>query len=113
MYHFQYTIFDMNEWEISDPIDFEWDRHNQSKIRLKHGITTEEAEQVFFNHPVISRDILHSSTEQRCKLIGPTDLEKILMLVFTIRNHKLRIISARRANKKERDIYAKQIKENS
>jgi uncharacterized DUF497 family protein len=97
----------MNELEIPEPINFEWDSYNQTKIRLKHGITLEEAEQTFFNQHTVSFDELHSLVEQRHQLLGISDLGRILFIVFTIRGNKIRIISARSASKKERANYGK------
>lgn len=95
----------MNILEIVEPIEFEWDKHNTTKIRLKHNITTEEAEQPFFNYNLISSDIKHSNVETRYQLLGISDVNRILFIVFTIRGNKIRIISARVASKKERSKY--------
>ncbi len=97
----------MNELEIPEPIEFEWDKNNQTKIRLKHGITPEEAEQSLFNRRSIIFDTRHSKAEKRYQLLGMSNDGRILFIVFTIRNFKIRIISARSANKKERIDYDK------
>ncbi len=86
-------------------LEFEWDKGNQSKSLEKHGITAEESEQVFFRPYVLKPDGSHSAKENRFNLIGKTDSGKILFMSFTVRNNKIRIISARRADKKERKIY--------
>lgn len=109
MYHFPYTISDMNELGFPEPVDFEWDQYNQAKIQLKHGITAKEAEQVLLNSPIIDFDILHSSSEQRFKILGANNAGEVLFIALTIRGSKVRVISARKANKKERELYAKQI----
>ncbi|OGE80733.1 MAG: hypothetical protein A3H72_02075 [Candidatus Doudnabacteria bacterium RIFCSPLOWO2_02_FULL_48_8] len=95
----------MKDPEISEPIDFEWDQYNQTKIRFKHGVTPKEAEEPFFNEKIVNFDESHSKTEQRYKLLGSTNAGRILLVVFTIRNNKIRIISARSANKKERNYH--------
>ena len=85
---------------------FEWDTHNSDKIKTKHGVTPVECEQVFFNAPVIvGDDVMHSETENRLYLLGQTDSGRPLFLVFTVRKDKLRVISARDMNKKERRVY--------
>ena len=95
----------MQDALIPEPIDFEWDQFNTTKIRLKHGITTQEAEQAFFNQNLVFFDASHSSLEQRYKLLGITNRQKVLLVVFTVRGKKIRVISARSANKKERTYY--------
>jgi hypothetical protein len=99
----------MNDLELPEPIDFEWDQYNQTKIRLRHGTTPEEAEQTFFNYYLVSFDERHSTVEQRHQLLGISDVGRILFVVFTIRDNKVRIISARSANRKERINYGKKI----
>lgn len=93
---------------------FEWDKHNSEKIRTKHGVTPAECEQVFFNIPVIAGDDeKHSKNESQFYVLGQTDSGRLLFLVFTIRNDKLRVISARDMNKKERRAYQTHEEENT
>jgi uncharacterized DUF497 family protein len=85
---------------------FEWDKYNSEKIRKKHDVTSVECEQVFFNLPVIAgNDEKHSETENRFYVLGQTDSGRLLFLVFTVRKDKLRVISARDMNKKERRVH--------
>jgi len=85
---------------------FEWDKHNSEKIRTRHSVTPVECEQVFFNLPLIfCSDEKHSREEARFYVLGQTDTGRPLFLVFTVRNDKLRVISARDMNKKERSVY--------
>lgn len=87
---------------------FQWDDGNKDKNWLKHKVKNYECEQIFFNQPIIvTYDIKHSNTEQRFYALGQTDLGRKLFVVFTIRNKKIRIISARDMSKKEREIYRK------
>ncbi len=97
----------MNDLELPEPIDFEWDNNNELKIFRKHGISKIEAEQVFFHFFLGVVDEKHSKSEQRYNLLGVTDLKKVLFIVFTIRNRVIRIISARNADKQERQTYEK------
>lgn len=91
---------------LSKCTGFEWDKHNSEKIKTKHYVTPVECEQVFFNLPVIaSADEKHSETENRFYVLGQTDSGRTLFLVFTLRKDKLRVISARDMNKKERRVY--------
>lgn len=75
---------------------------------IKHGVSAFEAESVFYdNNHHIFLDIKHSTDEKRYILYGKSIYHKILMLAFTLRKNKVRIISARIASKKERMIYEK------
>lgn len=92
---------------------FVWDNANERKIWLKHKISIREAEQPFFNVYFTEPDTGHSQKEQRFTLIGVTNSAQVLFIVFTIRNKRIRIISARPASKKERLLYEQAIKETS
>lgn len=82
---------------------FEWDIYNSEKIRTKHDVTPVECEQVFFNLPLIAgSDQKRSQSEDRLYVLGQTDSARLLFLVFTVRGEKLRVISSRDMNKKER-----------
>lgn len=88
------------------PIAFEWDEANIEKNWKKHGVHYKEAEEVFLNKPLkVFKDIKHSTKEQRLTAYGITNSARKLTLVFTIRSQKIRVISAREQNKKERRIY--------
>ncbi len=87
---------------------FEWDEFNQNKNWLKHKVFWTECEEVFFNDPLlIYQDEKHSNIEQRFYVLGKTGSFRHLFIVFTIRNCKIRIISARDMNKKEKLEYEK------
>lgn len=94
---------------LPKPISFEWDKGNINKNLVKHKITNEETEEIFFDkNKTQLKDILHSTkNEPRFLIIGKTKKEKILFVVYTIRNSKIRIISARNLNKKEFYLYEK------
>jgi len=93
---------------LPQPLAFEWDDNNQNKIFLKHGILKTEAEQAFFNRRLYWFDAIHSHKEDRYNLLGITDLGKILFITFTLRKNKVRVISARIGDKREREKYAKE-----
>ena len=85
---------------------FEWDEGNKNKNWIKHRVSNSECEQIFFNHPLIVHiDSKHSNMEERYYALGITDVGRKLFIVFTIRNKKIRIISARDMSRKERRIY--------
>jgi uncharacterized protein len=91
---------------LPDPISFEWNKGNIDKNFVKHGVTNQEAEEVFSNEPlVVSEDIKHSLKEIRSKALGKTNKERLLFVSFMVRDNKIRIISTRDMNKKEEVIY--------
>ncbi len=93
---------------------FHWDTGNSEKNFYKHKVSNPECEQVFFNQPIIVvDDTKHSETENRFYLLGRTDQDRFLFVVFTIRKNLIRVISARDMNKKEREIYNEEIKKDS
>lgn len=85
---------------------FDWDAGNSRK-NDKHEVTRPEAEQVFFNQPVITQDTSHSQQEVRYHAMGRTDSERLLHVTFTLRasGTLLRVISARDMHRKERNRY--------
>lgn len=99
----------MNIIELPKPIIFEWDVGNFVKSHKKHNIKTEEAEQVFFTRHLLKKDEPHSLKEDRFHLLGPTDVGKILLISFATRGRKIRVISARPADKQERKLYEETI----
>lgn len=87
-------------------VAFEWDNGNITKSWLKHGITKEECEEVSLNRPLkVFDDKKHSQDEIRFVAYGKTDVGKRLTIIFTLRLGKIRIISARKQNKRENKIY--------
>lgn len=91
-----------------DIVGFQWDEGNAAKNWRRHEVTQAEAEQVFFNRPLlIADDPEHSDRERRHFALGRTDAGRQLMVVFTPRGSLLRVISARSMSRRERNIYAK------
>ncbi len=91
---------------LKDVLEFEWDEGNKGKNLKKHGVTDGESEEAFFDiGKKIFKDILHSGTEKRYILLGQTKQKKILFIVFTKRKSKIRIISSRPLNRKEKHLY--------
>lgn len=87
---------------------FEWDKGNIEKSFYKHGISQKESEELFLDENVLLiEDIEHSQNEDRFIAIGKTTQEHILFAAFTKRGKKIRIISVRTANHKERRQYKK------
>jgi len=87
---------------------FQWDKGNLDKSYAKHGITPQEAEEIFLDENLlILEDVKHSQNEERFTAIGKTTSAKLLFAAYTSRKEGLRIISIRKANKKEKQIYEK------
>lgn len=87
---------------------FEWDEGNSRKNEEKHGVSQSEAEQLFFNEPLlVLGDGKHSQREVRYHALGKTDDVRFLHITFTLRasGTLIRIISARDMHRKERAIY--------
>ena len=88
---------------------FDWDGGNKDKNWRKHRVTTQEAEQVFYNRPRKTlRDNKHSQNEERFMTLGKTTAGRALTVFFTIRDQKIRIISARDQKRgKEKKLFNK------
>jgi hypothetical protein len=87
-------------------MNFEWHDEKAASNLKKHGISFEEAETVFGDEfALVNRDDKHSEIEERWLIIGTANIGYILTVSFTMRDHKTRIISARKANEKEREKY--------
>jgi uncharacterized DUF497 family protein len=96
----------MIEELIASCTGFDWDDSNIYKNWGKHNVSPVECEQVFFNLPImIKHDIEHSNDETRYFVLGLTDSHRRLLIVFTIRNNQIRVISARDMTKREVRVY--------
>jgi uncharacterized DUF497 family protein len=87
---------------------FEWDAGNSRKSSDKHGVSQAEAEQVFFNEPLlVLADLRHSIEEPRFHALGRTDDRRLLHVTFTVRGagRLIRVISARSMTRKEKERY--------
>lgn len=93
-----------------DPLEgctgFDWDDGNVDKNWDLHRVAFWEAEEVFFNEPLIVRaDPAHSGPEHRNVALGRTDSGRLLFLSFTVRHSMIRIISARDMTRRESNTY--------
>jgi uncharacterized DUF497 family protein len=94
-----------------DPLEgctgFQSDEGNLHKNWERHRVTSEEAEDVFFNAPLVVRsDVRHSRFELRYYALGQTSSGRRLFVAFTIRRSLIRVTSVRDMNTRESDIYA-------
>lgn len=89
-------------------IIFEWDNRKNATNLRKHGVSFEDAQTVFFDENAIEFDDPdHSAHEERFILLGLSQSLKILVVCHCYRKDesKIRIISARKATKKEQKVY--------
>lgn len=92
--------------EDVDATEFDWDGGNAEKNWLRHRVSQSESEQVFFNRPlVLTEDDLHTREEARFYALGRTDLGRLLLVVYTLRGEKIRVISARDMTRREQKEY--------
>lgn len=89
---------------------FEWDEHNEDKNRKKHGVEFMECEEIFFDeNQKLFPDERHSISEKRLWILGRTRKGRYLFVTFTERRGKIRVVSARDMNHKERRMYHEKV----
>jgi len=90
-------------------ISFEWDDKKAKSNLQKHGVSFEEASTVFGDELSLTiDDPLHSQEENRLILIGKSMINNTLVVVHLEKTESIRIISARKATKKEKSFYEEQ-----
>lgn len=90
-------------------MDFQWDSHKSKSNKMKHGIDFNEAKSVFLDEFArLKHDPDHSIDENRYLLLGISSSLKILVVVHTmVEDDIIRIISARKATRKESEQYGR------
>jgi uncharacterized DUF497 family protein len=94
--------------DLGQIVGFDWDDGNSLKSADKHSVSQAEAEQVFTDERLlIADDARHGQDEERHNAMGRTIDGRLLHVTFTLRDErtKIRVISARDANRKERRTY--------
>ena len=94
-------------------LTFSWDDKKISANQRQHGVSFEEAQTVFFDEYAIEfEDLDHSEIEDRFLLLGLSQKLRVLVICHCFRKSEseIRIISARRATKKEQKVYSKVLK---
>jgi len=87
---------------------FEWDPDKDSSNREKHGVSFDEARTVFFDpHAIVIDDPDHSQAEERFIILGHSRALRLLVVAHCYRQPSgvIRIISARKATKREATMY--------
>lgn len=90
-----------------ESFEFEWDAANASKSKQKHGVETLEVESVFDLKlaATLGRQVSPETSEERLCIVGPSCEGRLISIVFTLRNGRVRPISSRLASRKERKLY--------
>ena len=91
-------------------LTFVWDERKSRQNEKKHGVSFEEAQSVFFDENATQFfDESHSGREERFLMLGLSSRPRILLVAHTFRRagSVIRIISARRATRKERRMYSR------
>ncbi len=87
-------------------MEFEWDADKAAANQNKHGVTFSEAQAVFADPLFVDfYDPAHSDDEERYLIIGRSEAGHLLLVSYTERNDKTRIISARSATPREQRDY--------
>lgn len=107
MGQFQFILW-LAYWYLQEEsFHFEWDQANSAKSRAKHGVDAEEVESLFtlrLGVP-LGRQFAPEVEEERLCIVGPSINNRMVSVVFTLREGKIRPISARPASRKERRLY--------
>jgi uncharacterized DUF497 family protein len=92
-------------------VEFEWDGRKRIRNIRSHSVDFTEAEETFDDgHAFVQFDARHSEAEDRFFILGKTGRGRLLMTVFTQRGSKVRIISSRRATRREARGYEERIR---
>ena len=90
-------------------VEFEWDDANESHI-AEHGVTPEEAEEVFFDPSRATIDVYSTATERRRGLVGRTEDGRLLFVVYTRRAGAIRIVTALDATASQERRYRRAVR---
>ena len=86
-------------------MEFDWDSAKDEANRKKHGISFDEAKDIFDGPTLTRADDRQEYGEDRDISLGSLSPDAVLVVVHTEREDKIRLISARKANRSERKVY--------
>ena len=92
----------------NEKIIFEWDEEKNRKNFEKHGFSFDDAEEVFNSPTITFVDERYNYDEVRQVTLGAYK-ERIVFIVYTLRENRIRLISMRKANAREQKIYQKRL----
>ena len=87
-------------------MEIEFDGTKARANLKKHGVSFEEAATALFDDRALSMEDPYTKGESRWLLSGMSELARVLMVVYTLRGHRIWLISARKASKREIKHYA-------
>ncbi|MGH9786497.1 MAG: BrnT family toxin [Terriglobia bacterium] len=91
-------------------MQYRWDDRKAARNLAKHGVSFQEAATVFHDPLfIIFADPAHSFREKRFIMMGESDRQRLLVVAYTERANQIRIINARKATPKEREVYEEEI----
>ena len=88
-------------------MEYEWDPTKAAANLRKHGVDFADAALVIEDDLALTRRDLHSKGEERFVTLGHDPQGRLLIVVYTWRGDKIRLISARQATSKERRDFEK------
>ncbi len=86
-------------------MEFDWDSAKNEANLNKHGISFDEAKHIFDSPTLTPADDRQDYGENRDISLGALSPDAVLVVVHTERGDKIRLISARKANRHERKLY--------
>ena len=86
-------------------VGFEWDAGNATKNWERHRVSAAECEEVFFLAPLVVEAAGQSTQVRRFLALGHTVGGRQLLVVFTVRGDRIRVISARPMSRRERRVH--------
>jgi len=87
-------------------LEFDWDTEKAAGNLRKHGVSFEEAASVFSDlNATAYEDPDHSTTEKRCLTFGTSVQGRLLVVAYADQGERIRIITARKVTRTERDLY--------
>ena len=87
-----------------EPVRFDWDSHNEDHV-LRHGIAPWEAEDALRDPRRSKVETTHLGPERRWAVLGATASGRLLVVVFTRRTSRIRVVTARHATRLEKRRY--------
>jgi hypothetical protein len=87
-------------------MNIEYDLAKATANLQKHGVSFDEASTALLDDNALVMEDLDSKDESRWVLVGMSDQARLLTVVYTLRKNSIRLISARKATKKESNYYA-------
>jgi len=92
-------------------VEFKWDERKRIRNIRSHSVDFTGVEETFEDqHAFVQFDARHSKAEDRFFILGKTGRGRLLITVFTQRGSKVRIISSRRASRREARGYEERIR---